>query len=814
MSKELSIRSLLPIMSNLELSAARGDARNTTFVGIDFGTSTTVVSVALFQDIEQPIKVETIEIRQKYVDGSTMTAYKVPSIIAWKDDMLLFGEGAAKLKHFLKPGINMWHSFKMELGEDVGCKYPGSELGKNARYTILNPVDATVYFFKFLKIQIEKYVSTNALPPRIEYAVSIPASFEANQRRDLIEALETNGFQVNKQALIDEPNAAFLSYISNPSYSDKIQIPSGYIPNVLVFDFGAGTCDISILEIGEDNHGFYSKNVAISKFEKLGGNDIDRLIAIDILLPQLLKPYHLSVEDFRTRELKEHIIPRLLQAAENLKIRVSEEIALQATSKAIEDIADSDQRVSIGASISIDTRKGVLELSEASLSYSEFVNIVDYFITRGQRIPIRRIENEVEFPSIFNPIDSALKKGHISKSDIDYVLFIGGSSKNIIIQRAIKNYLSEAEALIPPDLQAHVSAGAAIHSLIYNGFGKNLIQPITSEPIFLIVKDDVMERMEVLVEPGTVIPCELKTVSYLRPQRDGQETIELPICVGNKNKLLYNIKITSPSSEGFSCSDPIQLEFEINADKMLLVRAIVSRKAVEVEPLSPFSNKEMTTEERIVLLAEREFNLACSRNNGEPTLDALQKLYKAYEEVKLEFKAAETLEQIEEMFPGRGNINNIGLHYNNAGKPEKAMQMYKRALKESPSATTAFNIALVLKYKDVNGYIDFLEKAVQMDPNSCTACFELGKYLEKNGELTRGSDLIKRAFDRWKQKFASGNMQKWDYSWFSSCAEYLGEFELSEEILKASKDEDKSYGYKVDNLTILKPVEQDKLLEN
>ena len=67
--------------------------------------------------------------------------------------------------------------------------------------------------------------------------------------------------QISKQALIDEPNAAFLSYVNqNP---DFLKIPENYYPNFLVFDFGAGTCDIAILEIGQDNNGVYSKNLSI-----------------------------------------------------------------------------------------------------------------------------------------------------------------------------------------------------------------------------------------------------------------------------------------------------------------------------------------------------------------------------------------------------------------------------------------------------------------------------------------------------------------------------------------------------------------------
>lgn len=96
----------------------------------------------------------------------------------------------------------------------------------------------------------------------------------------MIEALSINQIDVSKQALIDEPNAAFLSYIlDSDTFGEAITIPNGINPKMLVFDFGAGTCDISILEIGVNRKGVYSKNLSISKFENW-----EEMILIDILL--------------------------------------------------------------------------------------------------------------------------------------------------------------------------------------------------------------------------------------------------------------------------------------------------------------------------------------------------------------------------------------------------------------------------------------------------------------------------------------------------------------------------------------------------
>lgn len=806
MSTDLTIKNLLPVLTTGKLSEKNTSILNSTFVGIDFGTSTTVVSIAILGKDSEPLVVRPIELNQKLSDGAIYSSYKVPSVIAWYNNSILVGEGAAQLKFKLRQGKNLWHSFKMELGEDVGCKYPNSELGKNHdKLTILNPTDAAKLFFKYLKVQIEKYINTHSLPSHVNYAISIPASFEANQRRDLIDSLESNGFMINKQSLIDEPNAAFLSYISKNS---KLKIPNDYFPNVLVFDFGAGTCDISILELGKDNNGLYSKNISISRFEKLGGNDIDKLIAVDILLPQLLEGSGLSTEDFRTKELNDLIIPKLLAASERLKVKLSENISLLITSKSIEEIALTDDYVSLGNKIEIETRKGILSIEEPRISFKEFAGINSVFTKENNILPAKRIEKEIEFVSVFTPIKSALKKAKLDKEDIDYVLFIGGSAKNPFIQNAVISYFPESDILIPDDLQAHVSAGAAIHSLIYNGFGKNLIQPITSEPIMLITKDGYREIIDSIVEAGTVIPSDIKIIENLTPQKDGQEVIELPICVGNKNKILYNIKLFNPDSGGFPKSTSVKLEIEINADKMLLIRASAGNKKIMVEPLSPFSNKEMSTEERIKFKAERDFNLECERNGGEPTLSALQSLHKAYEKTNMEFKAAETLEQIEEMFPGKGNLNNIGLHYSNAGKKEKAILFYQKALDKTPSSTTAFNIAMQYKNTNTEKFKEYLLKAREMDPSDNTVAYNLGTEYKKEGKLKEGEQLLQEAFDRWQKKFETYNkLEKWEYSWFSSCARAMGKKDYAEHIEQCAPKEDLEKLYNSENLTQYKQEE-------
>lgn len=798
MATDINIQSLFPALRNTQVARPTTDIFNTTFVGIDFGTSTTVVSVATIDKTTKEILTAPIWLNQKLYDGAIMSSEKIPTVISWHNQQLLVGKGAADLKYQLEKGVNVWYSFKMELGEDLGSKYYNSELDRNSDFPILNPKDAAKVFFQYLKAQIDRYIKINKLPPNVQYSVSIPASFEANQRKELIYALEQNGISINKQSLIDEPNAAFLSYVQVSSLEkNPITIPDGDNPKILVFDFGAGTCDVSILELGKDLQGIYSKNLSISKFEKLGGDDIDRLIAIDYLFPQLLRESGMNKDDFRTPE-KNRIVNQLLKSAEQLKIMICENIALQTSNRILPAAAISKDYVSIGNRIDIDTRKGLLTLTEPKLSYAEFNEAMKAFLKSAALIPYKTKIVEDEFTTIFNPIQTALKKASLTKDEIDYVLFIGGSSKNPYVQAALKEHFKESELLVPRDLQTHVSSGAAIHSLIYNGFGKNIIQPITSEPFLVITKD---ETPKVILKAGTYIPCDLIVIDDLVTSQDGQQAIELPICLGNINKLLYNIKIVSGNPQGFKRNTPVKLELEITTDKLLLARATAVGQQIMVEPINPFANKEITAEQRIVLKAERQANIEAEQNGGKPTKQGLETLYKANEKVGNDFRAAETLELLNEMYPSVQNYNQIGVLYSRAGYDDKALEYYEKGYNSNKNATTAFNYAYKLKDKDKETFKEILKESLRLDPDKPHSLYELGRLLkkEKNPE---GKKMIEKAFENWKRKFDANQMNESDYSWLSSAADELGMKDFAQQVRESKPQFSGEKLYNSENLTV------------
>lgn len=781
---------MLPSALNTQL------ATKATFVGIDFGTSTTVVSIATKENGEEKIKVLPIKLTQILEDGTIYQSEKLPSVIAWYNGRLLVGEGASNLKYTLTKGKNIWFSFKMEIGEDLGAKYYNSEVGDMEGVKIRNPKDCVRVFFMYLNLLIKKYCQDNGLSDNIMYAVSIPASFEANQRKELMEALESNGMNVSKQSLIDEPNAAFISYIHDSEESEKpLLISPHYNSNVLVFDFGGGTCDISILEIGKSANGLYSKNIAISKFTKLGGDDVDRYITFKYILPRFFEANNISDDDFITKE-RQYIATQLYKVSERLKILLCKKISNKMYQLEIPDyIKSNSDKVSITIPVSVETKKGLLTQSEFFLSTKELVEVMSVFM-KSSLIP-SSIKGQEDYNNIFMPIESAIKKANVRKSEIDYVLLIGGSAQNPFIQEALKKYFDDSEILVPQDLQTHVSKGAAIHSLLMNGINKCIIQPITSEPIFVITKDTTNK---VLIPAGTTIPCDTVVIDDLMPTKDQQESIELPICVGNENKMLFNLKITRDG--GFLTTAQITLALEITADKLLLAKAHCMGVSCMVEPQNPFANKELSTEERIVLRAEREANIETERNGGIPTKNCLISLRKAYDDAGNDFKAAETLEQQNEIYPNPEEYNLIGVYYHNSGNRDKAIDFFERALDHNPNDYWPnFNLGNTLFYKDLKRARRYLNKAYELNPSEPCINILLGRLDKREGKESEAKEKFQIAYDRYEQKWKANSFNNSDYGWFASVAEELGKKDKAYEIRSAKPKIKQTTYYDEENLT-------------
>lgn len=745
-----------------------------TYVGIDFGTSTTVASIAGFDKANNRIFVQPIRIPQLLSEGSRFESEKVPSAMAWFENRLLVGEGANELKYQMEKGRNIWYSFKMEIGEDLGAKYYNSELTGNP-VKIVEPKDCVYIFFTYLTNQIKNICQENGLSSSIKYAISIPASFEANQRKDLLEALADNNINVDEQALIDEPNAAFLSYVFETQNGEKPLLISPFKNSkVLVFDFGGGTCDISILEIGKNASGFYSKNVAISKFTQLGGDDIDRYLAEKYLYPRLLEYNDFKGDPFRTKERNE-IILQLLKIAERIKVLICRDLAAKLYKLEVpKHYKLRNDKVGINADFEYLTSHGKLRQSEFFVTYKEMTDAMDLFTSTKTTLKSSGPK------SIYEPIKNALGKCNINKDDIDYVLLIGGSAQNPYIQEAINNYFNASQILVPQDLQCHVSQGTALHSFLFHGLKTSVIKPITSETIFIILQGN---QLSPLFPAGTLIPSPEIEINGLTTTRNGQRDIEIPICIGNENKILFVLKVSAPFANGFPVDTPVKLIANLDNNKMLHLKALCLGAECETAISNPFSNRELTTEERLVLTAERAANNSALSNNGKVSRQCLKDLIEVYERANQTFLAAETAEQLYAEYPGSISPNNIALKYSSCFKRDKAIDWYREAYKKEPNdAVINFNLGYSLHLIGDKEAKSYIERALELNTKHSPALITLADIIETEGDKVKAEELRQRAFEIYMERKISGNLRSWDYSWFSSLARQMGQADLAFEL--------------------------------
>ena len=784
MANDLRIQNLIPTISNKEIVLDK--LRNSTFIGIDFGTSTTVVSYTVFGDNLKPIKTDVMPIRQLNPDGSATENHLVPSCIAWFDNKLFIGQTAKQLKSKLTYGRNLWYSFKMKLGVDNGPVYFATELPKDhAIASIENPLDATKVFFKYIKDEIDYFIKTNNLPGTSYFSISIPASFEANQRKDLKEALDYAHIPIQDSLFIDEPNAAFLSYLieANSNNLQNYNIPIDSPLHILVFDFGAGTCDISILEIGRKSGKLYSKNVAISKFEQLGGDDIDKHIVKEILFPQLLKQNGLDADDIKSPEYNKIILPKLQPIAEYLKIKICKGVASNLVGRELPSLASSTQSTILEQSFQILLPKYKLSFENPSLSFNEFNELMNKFTNESLR-------------SIYSVINSALEKGNIEKEGIDLVLLIGGSSYNPYIQTSLRQFFTQSEIEIPRDLQSHVSTGAAVNSFLQNGLNVDMIKPIVSEPILIILQNNIPR---IIIREGTEIPCKDIKINDLHPQKENQKLIEIPICVSSKDKILSIIKIQS--EHGFNKEDEIKLQCEISHDKLIHFRAFIKDIEIQVEPLNPFSNTALTTEQIAEKKILKGLNEASKNNGGKPPVKLLKELVHFYVKLDKHLKAAETFETIQGLDPKNRYETSICYHYANANKKKQSDKWAEIAFEKDPNGTNAYNLAIVKERKgDLSRYEELMEKAV--DSNLDAALLTYGEYL-----LTRDNDkarvLLQKAFDKWYEEFTNNSLDKNNFSRLIRVSRQLGRMEVAEAVKSAFdkfKEENITQWYNEDNL--------------
>ena len=211
--------------------------------------------------------------------------------------------------------------------------------------------------------------------------VTVPASFQAAQRRDTAKAAHLAGITISGGDLLDEPVAAFLGYLM--SHPHEIAESMTERKTLVVFDFGGGTCDVAVFRLSRHYSGSLQiSTLAVSRYHRLGGGDIDRAIVYEVLVQQLLEQNGLKATDLTFEDKKNLIEPAYLGVAEALKIGLCAEISrLESFSKYAAADKTSVTKKQPGLHV-CPLNHRTLQLQSPSISAAQFEEVLKPFLDR------------------------------------------------------------------------------------------------------------------------------------------------------------------------------------------------------------------------------------------------------------------------------------------------------------------------------------------------------------------------------------------------------------------------------------------------
>ena len=423
-----------------------------------------------------------------------------------------------------------------------------------------SPQEISAIILQKMRNTVEDYVGTDVK----DCVITVPAYFNDAQRQATKDAAAIAG--MNCLRIINEPTAAALAYGLDKADKEL---------KIAVFDFGGGTLDLTILEFG----GGVFEVLSTDGDTHLGGSDIDQKI-IEWLADEFKNDEGIDL-------LKDPIaLQRLKEAAEKAKIELSSTTSTEINLPYI--TADG----------------GVPKHLVKTLTRAKFEQLINDIIKRS-----------------IEPCERALNSAKLSKTDIDEILLVGGTTRIPAVQDAVKKFFGkEPSKGVNPD--EAVAQGAAIQGAILNGdssVGDVVLLDVTPLKLGISTVGDVMTTM---IEANTTIPTK-KTMKFSNAENN-QSMASIVVFSGNRpmahdNKLLgqFNIEIT-PSPKG---TNEIEVSFDIDANGILTVsavdKALNKPSNIRIEASSNLSKEEI---ER--MKAEAEANAEADKKKKEE-IDAI-----------------------------------------------------------------------------------------------------------------------------------------------------------------------------------------------
>lgn len=735
--------------------------------GIDLGTTnSTLCRTSLPAGMSSATEPELVSLRQPTPAGE-FTGTLLPSIVATYQGREFIGQGAKDLRALMADtskgisrNVNLFHDCKNEIG--TSRTYPNAPEGYQS------PTDIAARILGYLCQ--EGGISETA---QDSVVVTVPASFQAAQRAETVHACARAGLDVSGGRLLDEPVAAFIdfAYRYNP---DLLESVTGK-KNLLVFDFGGGTCDIAIFDLNRTNSDapVQVASRSVSRFHRLGGGDIDLAILHKVLVPQLCKENGLSEFDLSFQEKTKVITPALIAVAEALKIQTCNEIwRLQQFGE-----LDSTPRENIvarfPAQVSIQGTR-TFKLSTASISAAQFDDVLQPFLNT-EHLFARSTEYRLE-SSIFAPVEDALERARLDPKDIEFVLAVGGSSLIPQVIDALHAYFPRARMLKyedRTDAQLAVARGASLQALSLASSGCGLIKPVAQDDIYLVTQKGDLP----LVKQGATLPFPAEGVSIYDSLSVPADAFEQPLrlsvelVAGSERRTLFrdhwDMMMVCKGS-------PLCLEYAYDENQVFHLKlkqknfpeSVPFQASIE-NPLSHVVNPNRQQEE--IDRLEEEYRQ--DKSKAEKLIPRIAELCADLRQYDKAIDLVRTLlRQANKPVPRL--LNQQAIYEAARGNQSAAIRCYEEAGKASRTwGGPFFNLALLYdKHGEYDAALRAIDRGIQLQdaPPYQTLKLRIRKHMNANVETKADAELILEDFGD------PADLDDWSLGWFLVAANLAG----------------------------------------